>query len=125
VTTGFLSEDREPILPLEIRGPDGARTFEAIVDTGFNGALILPASWIDALGLPQFGTEPVVLADGSRTVSPVYRGYVILEDEVHEAIVAEGPTPLLGIDLLWGFSLDVEFQVDGAVEVESLPSDPS
>ena len=125
MTTGFLTDDREPALSLEIRGPDGARSFDAVVDTGFTGALILPAPWIDALGLPQFGTEPVVLADGSQTVSPVYQGYVILEGDVHEAVVAEGPTPLLGTDLLWGHSLHVAFEPGGSVELNTLSPPPA
>ena len=39
MTTGFFTSANEPALPLEVRGPDGARSFDAIIDTGFNGAL--------------------------------------------------------------------------------------
>ena len=39
MTTGFFTADREPALSLEIRGPDGAQSFDAVIDTGYNGAL--------------------------------------------------------------------------------------
>ena len=42
MTTGFFTSANEPALPLEVRGPDGARSFDAIIDTGFNGALRFP-----------------------------------------------------------------------------------
>lgn len=120
MTTGFITPDHEPALSLEIRGPEGSRSFEAVIDTGFNGALTLPPAWIDTLGLPQTGEVPIVLADGRQIVSPVYTGYVLLDENAYQASVAEAPVPLLGTDLLWGFSLYVEFQAEGAVEIEPL-----
>lgn len=119
--SGFFTTDREPALTLEIRGPDGERLFDAIVDTGFNGALTLPSDWIDALGLPQSGEERVSLADGRVIIVPMYVGYVILDDQAHEVDVAQAQTdPLAGTDLLWGFSLYVEFETNGAIEVAPL-----
>jgi len=59
MTTGFFTADREPALPLEIRGPDGAQSFDAVIDTGYNGALTLPPDWINALGLPQWGRASI------------------------------------------------------------------
>jgi hypothetical protein len=50
----------------------------------------------------------------------VYTGYVLLDENAHQASVAEAPTPLVGTSLLWGFSLDVEFTTNGVVEVEPL-----
>ncbi len=42
MTTGFITPDQEPALRLEVVGPEGARSFEAIIDTGFNGGLAIP-----------------------------------------------------------------------------------
>jgi hypothetical protein len=74
------------------------------------------------MGLREFGEENVILADGSVKSIPTYLGYAILEEDAHEVIVAEAPSPLVGTDLLWGFSLYVEFQSGGAVEIEPLPN---
>jgi len=123
MTTGFITPDQEPALQLEVVGPEGTRSFNAIIDTGFNGGLALPPDWIEALGLPRAGHEQMVLADGSVTGAYLYDGYVIPDEEAHEVVVTEAPgTPLAGTDLFWGFSLFVEFQADGTVEVAPLPS---
>lgn len=121
MTTGFFISDEEPALALEVRGLEGARSVEAVIDTGFNGGLALPPDWIEAMGLWEFGEENVVLADGRVKSIPTYLGYAILEEDAHEVVVAEAPSPLVGTDLLWGFSLYVEFEADGIVEVEPLP----
>ena len=68
----------------------------------------------------------MVLADGSVTGAYLYDGYVILDEEAYEVVVTEAPgAPLVGTGLLWGFSLFIEFQAGGAVDVESLPSPSS
>lgn len=119
--SGFFTRDREPALSLEVRGPDSAQSFEAVIDTGYNGALTLPPDWIDELGLPKSGEESVSLADGRVIVVPMHVGYVILDDQAYEIDVAPAQTdPLAGTALLWGFSLYVEFETGGAVEVERL-----
>lgn len=122
MTTGFFTSDGEPALALEVRGLEGVRSVEGVIDTGYNGGLALPSDWIEAMGLRKFGEENVILADGSVKSIPTYLGYAILEEDAHEIIVAEAPSPLVGTDLLWGFSLYVEFQSGGAVEIEPLPN---
>jgi len=119
---GFFTPDREPSLSLEIRGPEDSRAFDGVIDTGFNGGLTLPSNWIETLGLPRIGEDLIVLADGHEATTPVYVGYVILDEHAYETPVAVAPSPLIGTDLLWGFSLYIEFRADGAVEVESLPT---
>ena len=121
MSTGFFTSDQEPALSLEVRGPEGARSFEATIDTGFNGALTLRPDWIESLGLPPAGKEPVTLADGREITTSLYEAYVLLDEEAYRITVAEASAaPLVGTDLLWGFSLYVEFQHDGAVELNSL-----
>jgi clan AA aspartic protease len=121
MTTGFFTAEREAALSLEAVGPEGSRSFEAIIDTGFTGGLTLPHAWIEELGLPQTGVEDLILADGRATDTPLYDGHVIIGETAYEVSVAEAPTtPLLGTDLLWGFSLHVEFQAGGAVEIAPL-----
>jgi hypothetical protein len=52
----------------------------------------------------------------------MYVGYVILDDQAYEVDIAKAQTdPLAGTSLFWGFSLYVEFQANGAVELERLP----
>ncbi len=50
--TGVVTEDRQAIIHLIVRGPAGQeQEVEAIIDTGFDGWLSLPSSLIVRLGL--------------------------------------------------------------------------
>lgn len=81
MTTGFFTSEREPALSLEAIGPEGSRSCDAIIDTGFTGELTLPPAWIEELGLPQSGVEEMILADGRVSDTLLYDGYVIVDDE--------------------------------------------
>jgi predicted aspartyl protease len=119
--SGFFTSDFEPAIELEVVGPDGARSFEAVIDTGFNGGVTLPIPWIEDLGLSQTGDEQMVLADGSLTAAPLFDAYVILNETAHDVVVAGASgKPLAGTNLFRGFSLYVEFQPDGAVDIKRL-----
>jgi predicted aspartyl protease len=66
---------------------------------------------------------PVTLADGREIITSLYEAYVLFDVETYQVIVAEASAaPLLGTDLLWGFSLYVEFRPNEAVELERLLS---
>ena len=45
---------------------------ECLIDTGFNGALMLPKENVDTLHLPRAGVAEYMLADGSASSSEVY-----------------------------------------------------
>ena len=124
--SGFFTSDFEPAIELEVIGPDGARSFDAVIDTGFNGGITLPIDWIEDLGLSQAGDEQMVLADGSLTAAPLFDAYVILNETAYDVVVAGASgKPLAGTNLFRGFSLYVEFQANGPVELERLPESPS
>jgi len=119
--TGTLTSDGEPVLQLTIEGPAGTQEIEALVDTGFNGGLMLSTESIAGLGLPEKTVMEVTLADGRVRDVQTYVGTVSFGGASKRILVAESPTtPLLGTDLLWDFSLCVEFQAGGAVEVACL-----
>jgi hypothetical protein len=51
--TGVVTDDRQAIIHLIVRGPAGQeQEIEAIIDTGFDGSLSLPSSTVVQLGLP-------------------------------------------------------------------------
>ena len=126
MASGFFNSDFEPTIELEVVGPDGARSFGAIIDTGFNGGITLPLDWIEDLGLSQAGDQQMVLADGSLKAAPLFDAYVILNETAYDVVVAGASgKPLAGTNLFRGFSLYVEFQTNGVVELERLPASPS
>lgn len=55
---------------------------------------------------------------------PMYDAEAVLAGPSREVFITEAPTtPLVGTGLLWSFSLYVEFQAGGTVEVAPLPDD--
>lgn len=82
------------------------------IDTGFTGDLVIPQSVIDTLGLPRSGSIDAVLADGSQTELNTYS--CVIEWFGHErnleVIANEGAFPLLGVGLLLGLELWVDYR---------------
>jgi predicted aspartyl protease len=63
---GIVNQYREPTVELTVRGPAGhEERLEFVIDTGFDGAVMLHSSVAAALHLPHVGLEHVMLADGS------------------------------------------------------------
>jgi clan AA aspartic protease len=110
VITGTVVNRRASV-PLVIRGPTGLEaTAEAVLDTGFNGFLTLPASAIAALGLPFRTRFRAGLGDGSVVQLAVHAA-VVMWDGVWrdvEVLVANRP-PLLGTALLNGHEVTIRF----------------
>jgi len=108
---------------VHVAGPSGNLDVEAVIDTGFNGELTLPRGQIDTLGLPEATVTEVTLADGRGRDVPLYdaKAPKALRSGVTRAVfVREAPTmPLVGTGLPQGFSLPIEFQADGTIQVES------
>ncbi len=116
----------EPSLPIHVDGPTGTLDIHTIVDTGVNGELTLPQEQIESLDLPEATVTEVTLADGRVREVQMYLAEVRLDGKNRHVFVAEAPTtPLLGTDLLWGFSLYVEVRANGTVEIERLPESTS
>ena len=62
---GTVDARRQSIVPPVVRGMDGQQeTVETLLDTGFNGELMLPAARVTALGLTPRSSRVMRLADG-------------------------------------------------------------
>ncbi|MBI3910690.1 MAG: clan AA aspartic protease [Armatimonadetes bacterium] len=76
--SGQVTPAREAVTRLLLRGTAGREEeIQAVIDTGFNGALTLPPALVAALGLPPRGHRQVALADGSHVLLSAYRTIVI------------------------------------------------
>lgn len=65
--TGYINASLEAVIPLRLFGGGMAfREVEAVIDTGFNGALALPPDMIESLSLPLHQPKRFVLGDGSE-----------------------------------------------------------
>ncbi len=116
----------EALLTLTVASldPSGSQTeLEAVVDTGFTGALCLGTEQIESLGLglPLLGRGAAVLADGRAVETRYHRGQVIWHGREREVrvICADGG-PLVGMALLRGGLLTIEVAPGGEVSVVKL-----
>jgi clan AA aspartic protease len=118
VITGQVSQ-LHALLPVEFRAAGGpAVTIEFVVDTGFTGALALPAAAVAALGLPYALHMPATLADDSETHLPVHEATIVWDGhEAKAAVIAAGRRPLLGTALLDGATFTAQFVEGGLVSV--------
>ena len=95
---------------------------EFVLDTGFAGALTLPAAAIAALGLPFFQQIDASLADDASSKADAHLVTVVWDGiETDVAVLAMGRRPLLGTALLDGYRLTADFQDGGSVSLAALP----
>lgn len=86
-------------------------TLDCLVDTGFDGALVLPRAVVRRLGLSILGRVPIAWVSGTRAVADV------AEVEIEwlgarlpvEVVVSEGDDSLLGTGLLDGTRLLIDY----------------
>jgi clan AA aspartic protease len=83
------------------------------VDTAFTGELVLPRKIVEKLGLQQSAAVKAGLADGTQVVLETYECIVdwFGERRTIQAVANDGQIPLLGIGLLQGRKLEVDYRL--------------
>jgi predicted aspartyl protease len=121
--TGTVNANYEMVIRLQVLGPTGqSQTVEAVLDSGFTGALTLSPSLIPGLGLAWHMKGSAVLANGVIERFELYRGTVVWDGTPLPILVqAIDAPPLLGVKLLIGYELRAQFEVGGSVEIVALP----
>ncbi len=119
---GKVTDYLVAIVPLPLFGTNGTKhNIEAVIDTGFDGALSLPSSVIANLGLAWRTRGRALLADGSETVFDIYEGSVLWDGKPRRILIDEAnTTPLIGMSLLSGYKLAIEVKKSGDVTIEPL-----
>lgn len=116
---GHVRADGQAWVRISVVGGSGANEeIDALLDTGFNGALALSSGQIAALGLNRRSKTRVVLASGERRHVPIYRATVQFGTKKQTVLVPEAGEPLVGMALLWGYDLHVQCADGGDVVVE-------
>jgi len=122
VIEGTVNAGREPVISIWIRDDNGREhEYAAIVDTGFTGWLTLPLQIIQHLRLIWREFGEAVLADGSEVDFDVYEATVLSDGELVRIRGDESDSePLVGMELMDGFSIFIEDTDGGAVEIERM-----
>jgi clan AA aspartic protease len=120
--TGVIKRE-EARIRLKVKGRAGReQEVEAVIDTGYSGALTLPPVMIALLGLSWRSVERATLADGSVCVFQVYDGKLVWDGKVRKILVDEaGADPLIGMRLLRGHELKLQVRARGKVTIKRLP----
>lgn len=107
--SGRVNEQREAVVALQVTGL--ADPVDAVVDTGFSGAVCLAREVAEELSLHPVGAEAYELGDGSMTQMNVYLiGVRWFDDErVVRAILTESRQSVIGTELLRGCRLEIDF----------------
>lgn len=119
---GSVNTVIEPLVPVSLRGPNGAVCdIEAVLDTGFNGSITVPRSVIDALSMSFHGRSFAELADGAIRTVEIY-GAEILWDGKWQPISVDAveSSPLLGMRLLLNRHLGIDVVPKGRVEITEI-----
>jgi clan AA aspartic protease len=109
--TGTVNTRREPIISVTVRGPSSDATLEVLVDTGFDGSLLLPRDIAARLDLSTVTTTTGALADGTRVRLDIARAQVdwLAGPRAVFVYVADAPEVLLGASLLAPHRLLIDY----------------
>ncbi len=106
--SGNVNALREAIVEIRFVGGDA---FACVVDTGFDGALILPASVAKRLALPVIARLVFELVGGARMIADVALGEIewFGERRSVEVIISESNDALIGTEMFEGATLVVDY----------------
>ncbi len=121
--SGIVTEELDLLVTIEIFDGNGAlRSLEAVLDTGFNGDLVLPRDVILELGLTYRGKLSWTLATGQGEMMSNYDGVVSWHGQPRDIQVVETDSQsLLGMALVLGSKLTVDARIGGDVLIEEYP----
>ncbi|WP_245911816.1 hypothetical protein [Brunnivagina elsteri] len=78
------------------------------------------------MNLPLHSSTPIKLADGSETLTAIHLATVIWDDvEKVVLVLASGYKPLLGVAMMEGYHLEIDFEDNGLVSLEKISSSMS
>ncbi|MSP38087.1 MAG: clan AA aspartic protease [Deltaproteobacteria bacterium] len=120
--TGIVTAAREAVIVLNVRGPSGQEVeIHAVIDTGFDGSLTLPAQVITSLRLPWRRRGRSLLADGNETLFDIYEATVIWHGSPRRvAVDLVDLVPLVGMSLLYASELTIRVVERGSVLITPL-----
>ena len=109
VSDGQVISHRFPYVPIRLQVRGREALVEALLDTGFDGHVVVPASLMTN-GAPADTHYTWTLADGSEVSSPTYRGTVQIGSfpPVRVLISVLGDEPIIGRALTNHFSIHLD-----------------
>ncbi len=106
-----------PVIELSIEG----RKIETLLDTGFNGHIMLPAPVIMELALDQIGTSDYLTASGDHKETKIYKGSLMFLNEMKDVPIlsTDSDFSLAGMELFKDCKIVIERSKDIVKVVKS------
>ena len=120
---GVVNGNLEATIRLVIRGSGGQeQEIAAVIDTGFNGFLTLSPALVRQLGLPHIGQSRVLLANGREEILDLYEVTLLWDGQWRTVETdATDTDALVGMSLLYRYSIYVEAVTGGQIVIDVLP----
>jgi predicted aspartyl protease len=117
MTTARLASSHFPYLPIHLEVRGHTADLEALLDTGFDGAIVVPPGLVTN-GRPPDQRSRWMLADGSEVAAPSYLGTVTLGSfgPYEVLITALGDEPILGRGLATLFRIILDHGREISIE---------
>ena len=97
-------------------------TIEMVVDTGYVGTLTLPSTVVQSFNLPFIRRTQAKLADGTSIYIGVHLATFVWHNRDRTAeVIALDDRPLLGMLLLDGSQMEVDFSNGGHMQLNEAP----
>ena len=124
--TGGIAAGGTPILKVKVIGDRSEAMIEAILDTGFDGALCIPITKAVPLGLELVDVWTSELADGTILEDePIFRGKVEWNGSVTDVdiLLTKSADCLLGTVLLRGMEVRLNYSTNEVWIEKNIKSD--
>ena len=103
-----LVSSRFPYLPVRVYGREIHYEGDAVIDTGFDGGVVLPSEY-KPINVPSRRQRRWTLGDGSPAEAPTYIGRVAVDGFPLLPFLIEitilGNEPIIGVDVIRHFSV--------------------
>ena len=121
MTTGHIDQHGRPVIPVDLFDHQGRlHRVEAMIDTGFDDFLTLPAYLVQRMGLVWASRMPMQVATSEWAQFDIYAADVLwLGNRLPLRVLQTQSEILVGTRLLWESELTVQFWEGGAVNVQA------
>ena len=113
---GWVDDLDDALISVEL---GGGRAIEFVIDTGFDGELLLPLDFAEILKLPLLGERNLLVVGGGTITA--FTSIVKIDwlgvQRTTELILSEGTDQLIGTRLLRGTLLGIDY-INHLVEIE-------
>jgi clan AA aspartic protease len=111
---GIVDSRGRALVKLSVRSTteSSETSLSAWVDTAFTGDLVLPRREVERLGLSRSTLTSVVLGDGQELQLPAFTAWIDWFGHLREVevVASEVETALLGVTLMLGHRLVVDYR---------------